>query len=126
VVTIEYDHFSKTDVPVDPKLTRIREDLEWKDVLRDFVNENILVGVYSTSPLLYCSEYQTDREANEVGNEGSNDVRKPFRFWTVEEGRNARNFLEEFARQRNLDPLLPETWYSTSLKDILSQKVYFF
>lgn len=45
VVTIEYEHFSKTDVPVDPLLSRIRYDLEWRDVLNDFVNENILSGM---------------------------------------------------------------------------------
>eukprot|EP00026_Physarum_polycephalum_P000668 Phypoly_transcript_00669.p1 GENE.Phypoly_transcript_00669~~Phypoly_transcript_00669.p1 ORF type:complete len:889 (+),score=100.09 Phypoly_transcript_00669:213-2879(+) len=104
VVTIEYDHFSKTDVPVAPILTRIREDLEWKDVLRDFVNDTLSSD----------RERETEEKAASTAN-----LRKPFKFWTVEEGRNARNFMEEFARQKGLDPLLPETWYSISLKDIL-------
>ena len=129
VVTVEYDHFSKTDVPVDPKLTRIREDLEWRDVLRDFVNENILAGVCSlpslSHPLIMdYSEYYVDSdEVDDTASQVNNDIRKPFKFWTVEDRRNARTYLEEYARQRNLDPLLPDTWYSTSLKDILLHKV---
>ena len=62
VVTIDYDTYSlKEGVPVNPKITRIRHDLGWEDVvddyhLRDVPSLNVLNGILL--PLLYiCYMY---------------------------------------------------------------------
>jgi hypothetical protein len=53
---------------------------------------------------------------------------QPLGYWTTN---NMRLFLENFARDRNLDPLLPETWYEIPYKEIcevvcLSCSTWFF
>lgn len=35
-----------------------------------------------------------------------------------------RKFFEEFAMQRNMDPLVPETWYNISMKSIRETEVF--
>jgi hypothetical protein len=44
-------------------------------------------------------------------------------YWTAEKGKNMRLFLEEFARQRNFDPLVAESWYAISKEDLSQYKV---
>jgi hypothetical protein len=36
VVTFSYDNYTRYSLPVDPKIYRVRPDLDWKDVLRNF------------------------------------------------------------------------------------------
>lgn len=33
--------------------------------------------------------------------------------WVKGKGKNMRKFFESFARDRGMDPLLPQTWYTT-------------
>lgn len=47
----------------------------------------------------------------------------PGGYWLADKGKNMRTFLEDFARSRNLDPLLAETWYNTPFKVIKKLKV---
>ena len=42
------------------------------------------------------------------------------KFWTF---RKVRTFLENFARSRNLDPLIAETWATITSEDIANAKV---
>eukprot|EP00026_Physarum_polycephalum_P001458 Phypoly_transcript_01460.p1 GENE.Phypoly_transcript_01460~~Phypoly_transcript_01460.p1 ORF type:complete len:826 (+),score=126.37 Phypoly_transcript_01460:385-2862(+) len=42
-----------------------------------------------------------------------------FGYWTLE---NMRQYFENFAKSRNLDPLSAETWYSFPISDILQAK----
>jgi hypothetical protein len=44
---------------------------------------------------------------------------QPPRHWTA---RNMRLFMENFAKQRNMDPLVASTWY-TIQRDIYQSKV---
>lgn len=46
---------------------------------------------------------------------------KPLGHWTE---KNMRLFFEHFAKSRNLDPLLPDTWYHISPEDITKEKVF--
>lgn len=39
IVTLAYDNYSSKDIPVDPKISRIRPDLDWDDVLFDYAQE---------------------------------------------------------------------------------------
>jgi hypothetical protein len=43
---------------------------------------------------------------------------QPPGHWNSTKGSNMRFFFEDFAKKRNLDPLLPETWYNTSRQAI--------
>ena len=38
VVTLEYDNCARRDIPINPKINRIREDTTWEEVLSDFEN----------------------------------------------------------------------------------------
>ena len=46
------------------------------------------------------------------------------KYWKADQEINLRRYFEEFARQRNRDPLLPETWYSFAGKFYQMQKVH--
>jgi hypothetical protein len=39
VVTIDYKNYTQNEVPVDPHITRVRSDLKWEEVLKDFLDE---------------------------------------------------------------------------------------
>lgn len=39
IVTFTYEYHSRVDVPVNPQIMRVRQDLTWRDVLRDNANE---------------------------------------------------------------------------------------
>ena len=54
--------------------------------------------------------------------ESENYTSQPSGFWSVNK-RNMRLFLEDFARQRNLNPLTPATWYSIPWKSIAESQV---
>ena len=45
---------------------------------------------------------------------------RPVGHWT---GKNMRLLMMNVAKSRNLDPLVPETWYSISSNEILKYKV---
>jgi hypothetical protein len=45
---------------------------------------------------------------------------KPQRYWSF---KNMRELLETYAKQRGLDPLVSETWYSIGESDIRGLKV---
>jgi hypothetical protein len=45
------------------------------------------------------------------------------KYWTVNYGNNLRRYFEEFAKTKNHDPLLPNTWYSMAGKFYSMQKV---
>jgi hypothetical protein len=46
-------------------------------------------------------------------------------YWAM--AKNRRQFFDNFAAKKNLDPLLPSTWYEVDLRHILRDKVdYFF
>jgi hypothetical protein len=45
---------------------------------------------------------------------------KPQRYWSI---KNMRALLETCAKQRGLDPLLPQSWYSIGERDIRRLKV---
>jgi signal peptidase I len=100
VVTITYDSFSRRTAPVNPKIYRLRKDLEWEDVL--------------------FSSLRSSPDTNVQ--DDANFSAKPTGYWTGKKGKNMRLFLEKFARSRNMDPLLPDTWYSIPRRAIESTK----
>jgi hypothetical protein len=45
--------------------------------------------------------------------------KKPFGYWTKNGNSNIKQFLDDFAGKRGLDPRDPETWYPISKKHII-------
>jgi hypothetical protein len=45
-------------------------------------------------------------------------TRHPFGYWTSNAAENTRRFFDEFAKARNLDPLIPDNWYNVTKKQI--------
>eukprot|EP00026_Physarum_polycephalum_P003660 Phypoly_transcript_03673.p1 GENE.Phypoly_transcript_03673~~Phypoly_transcript_03673.p1 ORF type:complete len:675 (+),score=95.36 Phypoly_transcript_03673:213-2237(+) len=82
IVTLEYESHARKDVPVGPKIVRIRTDVSWEDVLRDYARDNSL------------------RKSNTK------------ELWNLADRKKARKFFEDFATGMGMDPLIAETWYS--------------
>jgi hypothetical protein len=51
------------------------------------------------------------------------NTRKPAGHWQIEDAVNVRTQLDQFAKKRGLDPLLPETWYKIPSAELF-QEVY--
>jgi hypothetical protein len=47
-------------------------------------------------------------------------ISHPVGHWSA---KNMRVFLETFAKNRNMDPLLPETWYNITRDAVMQAKV---
>jgi hypothetical protein len=41
VVTFTFENHSQRDIPIHPKIYRIREDVTWREVLRDHLAEKL-------------------------------------------------------------------------------------
>lgn len=117
VVTFWFESFSRNAVPVKPTIYRIRTDIAWKDVMhnhaKDISQSQMLNG---TSNVLHYSYFLVETSQKAIGV-------IPFGYWTTEKGKNMRKFFERFAKSRDSDPLLPETWYSIVRSDILPEQV---
>eukprot|EP00026_Physarum_polycephalum_P001049 Phypoly_transcript_01050.p1 GENE.Phypoly_transcript_01050~~Phypoly_transcript_01050.p1 ORF type:complete len:906 (+),score=142.25 Phypoly_transcript_01050:476-3193(+) len=96
IVTFSYEDFSRKASPVNPNIYRIRTDVSWKDVVRNFDEET----------------------AFSKQMEEAKFTAKRYGFWSAERGKNVRQYLKKFAKRRGLDPLLPDTWYSLSWRDL--------
>eukprot|EP00026_Physarum_polycephalum_P002429 Phypoly_transcript_02435.p1 GENE.Phypoly_transcript_02435~~Phypoly_transcript_02435.p1 ORF type:complete len:884 (+),score=75.70 Phypoly_transcript_02435:120-2771(+) len=87
IVTFSYEAFARRDVPVNPTIFRIRTDLAWDDLVER-----------ATRSKKYLNETSEVKELNTLV-QGQ---------WTL---RTMRQYMENFARGRNMDPLEPKTWY---------------
>jgi hypothetical protein len=47
---------------------------------------------------------------------------RPRGYWTMDGNKNVRKFLDDLAWSKNLDPLIPETWYSIPLRELRFQR----
>eukprot|EP00026_Physarum_polycephalum_P004291 Phypoly_transcript_04309.p1 GENE.Phypoly_transcript_04309~~Phypoly_transcript_04309.p1 ORF type:complete len:715 (+),score=105.32 Phypoly_transcript_04309:82-2145(+) len=84
IVTFDYVNITKSGKPVNPVISRIRTDTDWKTVVHDFL-----------------------RDEQELR---SSD--KPQKHWTAAQKAHLRALLEDVVRRQNLDPTKPSTWYS--------------
>ena len=121
VVTVEYESHARREVPVGPRIVRIRTDVSWEDVLRDHASDltNYKTGhcLLSSCPLLFLILY-----LNMIANIYV-DQNKPRDQWNWRDRKDTRKFFEEFASSLNMEPLNPETWYSIT-RQFLEEKVY--
>lgn len=131
-------------MPVGAKVFRIRKDLNWDLVIINHLLESkYLSGMYYLLSLLcfllsllaavivyllllvlriillfgvFLLLLIIVVEYSKVGNYTA----RPIGHWNI---KNIRLFLEKFAKERNLDPLIASSWYNTSLDDIHKVKV---
>lgn len=56
VVTFEFDHLLRRETPVNPVVTRIREDIRWDDALSDYSNspQSSINGTYQIIESVQC------------------------------------------------------------------------
>eukprot|EP00026_Physarum_polycephalum_P001387 Phypoly_transcript_01388.p1 GENE.Phypoly_transcript_01388~~Phypoly_transcript_01388.p1 ORF type:complete len:627 (+),score=98.80 Phypoly_transcript_01388:211-1881(+) len=90
VVTFSYESNSRRDAPVNPVVYKIRTDLDWEDVVLNYAKEKRHLSTQSRIQ---------NFTAHAKGH------------WTTQA---MRNYLINFAKKRNLNPLAPQTWYQIS------------
>eukprot|EP00026_Physarum_polycephalum_P001631 Phypoly_transcript_01633.p1 GENE.Phypoly_transcript_01633~~Phypoly_transcript_01633.p1 ORF type:complete len:1064 (+),score=132.57 Phypoly_transcript_01633:31-3192(+) len=98
VVTFSYESWARRELPVGPKIYRIRTDLSWDEVVQTSMVEKQHLNEKSQVP---------DFSSHALGH------------WTA---KRARLFLESYAKNRNLDPLIPDTWYNMSSSELRAVK----
>ena len=133
-MTFEHEIFARREVLTNARISRIRKDLVWEDVLRDYFARKRSLGTLPPSilslpfllsspspplPLLSSPLHLSFTFPALINYAGSIRVfaQKPREFWKMRNGKNIRIFFEEFAKKRGLDPRLPSTWYSLSRRD---------
>ena len=56
VVTFEFESFSRSEIPKNPKICRIRKDVEWEEVLSNYARDSAQAKYLNgTTSLFYCS-----------------------------------------------------------------------
>eukprot|EP00026_Physarum_polycephalum_P000178 Phypoly_transcript_00178.p1 GENE.Phypoly_transcript_00178~~Phypoly_transcript_00178.p1 ORF type:complete len:1068 (-),score=137.60 Phypoly_transcript_00178:3031-5769(-) len=100
IVTFSYENQAKKDIPTNPKIYRIRNDVSWKDVVHLFYKDKKHLNEYS-APIVKQERKQS------IG------------YWTI---KKMKLFLENFALNRNMDPSVPDTWYKIHEEDLYQEK----
>eukprot|EP00026_Physarum_polycephalum_P001467 Phypoly_transcript_01469.p1 GENE.Phypoly_transcript_01469~~Phypoly_transcript_01469.p1 ORF type:complete len:1107 (+),score=182.36 Phypoly_transcript_01469:326-3322(+) len=95
IVSFSSESQARRELPVGPKIFRVRTDVSWADVLRS---------------------YREQQHLN-ASSKMEGFTTQPIRHWTVAK---MRNFMEKFARAKNMDPFLPSTWYNISYEELSS------
>lgn len=110
IVTFDHENYARGEIPTNPKISRIRKDLVWNDVLRDYADRK-KSSTLLPSLLYFPSPSSLSSGAKRVFAD------KPRKLWKMRNDRKIRSFFENFAKKRGLDPRLPATWYSLSRRD---------
>eukprot|EP00026_Physarum_polycephalum_P001768 Phypoly_transcript_01770.p1 GENE.Phypoly_transcript_01770~~Phypoly_transcript_01770.p1 ORF type:complete len:893 (+),score=154.72 Phypoly_transcript_01770:58-2736(+) len=101
VVTFSYESSARREIPLGPRILRVRGDLTWEDVVR-------MDSAQGASQL-------SGSTAKSFGY-----APKPTRYWTSEKGANMRTVFEAIAKNGNFDPLVAENWYEYTPADIVN------
>lgn len=145
IVTFSYDSFGKRGLPTNAKIIRNRPELSWMNVIYNFSREKYnkslnSMFVFSISYSLILSFilivifflfYSYLIISSDVTMNSLNEIvaRNPQGYWTNsqdegEEGpSNLRKFFLDIAKQRNMDPLVPDNWYSMRNRELRQYKV---
>ncbi len=120
-MTFSYDNFTRKSIPINPKITRVRKDVEWKEILAEFDERNerssSQAQLSGKRPIITLIRYLTFLI------DSSRKLLKwttmPQGYWRQDDGKNLRVILEKFAKKRNFDPLEPESWYNISYNEVM-------
>ena len=120
VVTFSSENQAERHVPLHPKITRLRTDVSWKDVVSQFHRDKPPSGITSLLFLPYSSFssslFLSSFSDIKIGN---TRLKHGKRFTT----QHMRSFLESFATKRKLNPFVADTWCSLSEHDLSQAKV---
>eukprot|EP00026_Physarum_polycephalum_P001959 Phypoly_transcript_01963.p1 GENE.Phypoly_transcript_01963~~Phypoly_transcript_01963.p1 ORF type:complete len:985 (-),score=156.37 Phypoly_transcript_01963:23-2977(-) len=89
VVTFSFENYSRSVIPVRPKVFRVRTDVFWEDIVRTHIKDRAKI-----------------REDNFTS--------RPAGYWTSEKGKKMREFFVTYAKNCGFDPLIPQNWYFVS------------
>jgi hypothetical protein len=127
IVSYKCASVSSLGVPQNPSIIRIRPDMDWTDVVDNYEMptpkslEGINISFSSLRVIHYFLEI-FDR-SKQLTKSPDSRLKVAHGYWTNEDGKNARKFLDEFARVRSLDPLNPSDWYSVKKQDVVEAGV---
>ena len=130
VVSFSYERMSRFGEPVNPLVTRVRDDMEWSLVLYKYHSKSpqpqSLNGIpYSLLLLLFISFFHpTNYILAVTAHVFAHGTSKPHGYWTSEKGKNIRVFFDNFAMKRQRDPARPHNWYNVTASEILALEVY--
>lgn len=123
IVSFSFESVSRRDLPSYPKIIKLRPDLSWDLILSSLSHDKHLNGLFLLpflsfllSFLLFLLLIVFIVASSQVAGFTSH----PIGYWTT---KNMRLFLERFAKHRNLDPLVADTWYQITRDDIKKTKV---
>lgn len=91
------------------KILRVRKDLNWQQVNSDYRKSNL--NESSQGSVVKVTLFLSIALGNEISDA------KRIQYWKFYFSKDLRKYLENFAEERNLDPLSAETWYSLSKED---------
>eukprot|EP00026_Physarum_polycephalum_P004824 Phypoly_transcript_04848.p1 GENE.Phypoly_transcript_04848~~Phypoly_transcript_04848.p1 ORF type:complete len:647 (-),score=68.04 Phypoly_transcript_04848:128-2068(-) len=136
IVTFTYESFAGK-FPVSPVVSRIRTDLSefgnyhTRTDLPEYGhcrNGSDLAELERTDLLTFeeptaLSEFRISRTRADLSKYGNlcatdNDGARPRGYWTMDSNINVRAFFDRLAFEKNRDPLVPESWYDISWKEI--------
>jgi hypothetical protein len=122
VVTFEYVQ-AREGKPIDAKITKIRPELTWDDLVGYFHTQSPLEQSGNLispkfSKLIICVLEITSQAFNLTPN-------KSMGYWTKNEGEKIKQLLSTIARKNNRDPLRAEDWYTLTKEFVLAEAVKF-
>eukprot|EP00026_Physarum_polycephalum_P002735 Phypoly_transcript_02743.p1 GENE.Phypoly_transcript_02743~~Phypoly_transcript_02743.p1 ORF type:complete len:836 (+),score=105.65 Phypoly_transcript_02743:77-2584(+) len=95
IVSFSYErHTREEDTPAEPKVFRVRTDVSWREVVTNASKEK---------------QYLNDCSRSATFNV------HPIAFWTA---KRMQVYMENFAKEKGMDPLLPATWYKLAYEAI--------
>lgn len=108
IVTLAYESYTRSLTPVNPTIIRIRTDVSWKDISSGSSAQAQLNGTVLF--LVDTLTNFTQHEFSEPSLRGVGFGHQP--SFDEEKRKQLRGYLEGFARNLGLDPLIAESWYS--------------
>jgi hypothetical protein len=125
---------------------RIRTDLSWEDVVNSSIEESKKLLDGTPSPPSFCTYFSLTNPllpsispflhfsipllsfhlpvySHKVGGVA---IKQPQRHWRTKRWHKLRSLLENFAKNKGMDPLLPGTWYKIPCSSIMKIKVLYF
>lgn len=112
IVEFSYVRHARQSAPTHPTILRIRKDVTWEEVLRNWDEKTSETNsVLMFNNVIFTMILGAHRSLSKGAGR-----------WTPENRANARIFFENFAKSRNFDPYVAENWY-TVLGSLVRQEV---
>jgi hypothetical protein len=127
VVTFAYESWTQKTLPTNPKIFRIRHDVEWEKIVENFARKTAQeqhLNRMSFLLFLYLFTTKNLMDIIETSKKVVGSSAKSYNFWKAGKLNNMRLFFEKLFKKRNLDPRVATDWYSLPLKYVKSYQVF--